>query len=860
MIGATISHYRIVEKLGEGGMGVVYKALDTRLERMVALKFISSQSQTDIEQQRFVREARAAAQVHHPHICPIYEIGEAEGRLFFAMAFVEGSTVSRLISRGPLPVSEALGLMIQVLGGLDAAHRAGIVHRDIKSSNLIVDRGGNASILDFGLALRPQTGRITGTGYRTGTPSYMSPEQVRGENVDHRTDIWSAGVVLFEMLTGRLPFGRDSDISALYGIVNEPIPSPSSLRSGIAPAVEQVVGKALAKDPEERWQSAAQMAAELRRLCESRSDATMTLIGGTPEPATAAPAPATRPPSAATRRSYVRIAAIAALLVVILAGAFVAARRIWPPLPEQKQIAILPFEVVGSDETVRALADGLVETLTSKLTEFEEFQGKMMVVPASEIRTRKIASAEAARRIYGANLVITGSAQRWGEHIQFNLNLVDTAAMRQIAARTFEYDAARPIALRDEAINGAVSILRLKLSRNASGVVSAGETSSPAAYSDYLKASGYLARYDVRGNVDLALASLQTALQQDPNYALAWASMGEAYWRKAQLTSEKQWADRAVESARHAVDLDPNLASTHVKLGEILARNGRPQDAVQEERHALEMAPSNAAAYRALASAYTALKRYPEAETAYRKAVQLRPTDWFGYLLLGLFYHQRERYDEAKAAYRSALQLTPDNDVVLRNLAATAIREGQYGEAANLILRSIKFATSARTYGMLGLAYYYEGRFQEAASAMESANELDAAVYQTWGNLGTVYRHLPGSGAKARAAFGRAIELAGKALEVTPNDNNIHANLAEYHAKLGNRRQSLDEINRIPPADRQPYMARIALAYEIVGDRKHAIETVRTLLTKSTDLNEIKNDADLTGLWNDPSFQASIRK
>ncbi len=256
---------------------------------------------------------------------------------------------------------------------------------------------------------------------------------------------------------------------------------------------------------------------------------------------------------------------------------------------------------------------------------------------------------------------------------------------------------------------------------------------------------------------------------------------------------------------------------------------------------------------------YSAAGRYSEAEAAYLEAVKRRPTDWLAHVVLGIFYYQRGRYPEARSAYENALKLTPDNDVVIRNLAGVHMRLGQYAEASTLIQKTLATGAGTRGYNMLGIAYYYQRRFREASSALESSLDIDNSIYVTWGNLGTVYRWLPGSEAKARAAFQRAVELAEKAQRITPADNNIHANLAEYHAKLGEKKQALAEIQAIPDSARRPYMARIALAYELIGDRKRAIETVRSQVVDASALSDLRNDPDLEKLWNDQEFQSVIR-
>jgi serine/threonine-protein kinase len=837
MIGSTVSQYRITERIGEGGMGVVYKAHDTRLDRTVALKFLSLKAMDDEARSRFIGEAQAAARVQHPNICPVYEIGEYEGQLFFAMAFLEGKTVAHLIRQGPVPITQALDIAIQVANGLEAAHKQGVIHRDIKAGNITVDGQGHVWILDFGVALRTdsESVRLTATGRTVGTPAYMSPEQAQAKPLDGTTDIWSMAVVLHEMLTGKLPFQGTNQFEMLEAIVREEAPTASSERLGVPSSADDFLSKALMKDPAKRWQTAGEAAAELRRIRDGMRYGTTT---------------ATKVlPVVAQGKSRRKLLAARILSVAVLAGGGYWAWHARTKLPDEKRIAVLPLDVVGNDPAVRTLADGLVETLSSKLSQIEEFQGKLMVVPSSEVRNRKIMSAEAARRIYDANLVITGSAQRLGDRIEFTLNLVDTASVRQLGSKTFEFDAEKPIALRDEAVNGTVNLLALKLTPAETGTLASGETQTPGAFADYLKGIGYLARYDLSGNVDRAIESLTHATRLDAKYALAFAALGQAHWVKAQKTeTDKEEVELALESIREAIRLDPRLAEAHVRLGAIYANTGQPQEGIREAQSALKISPGNAEAYLVLGQAFERAGQFAEAENAYREAVKQKPADWHGHMMLGLFYYNRGRNAEARAAWDEALKLTPDNEVVHRNLAALNIREGKFQEASEQLAKAVKFEPNARTYSTLGAAYYYQRRYAEAEAALKSGVALDSGIYSLWGNLGTVYRHLPGSEQKAREAFETAIRLAEKRLEALKSDENTSANLAEYWAKLGNKDKALAAIAQIPIAARGAYADRIALAYELTGNRQLALETVKAIPAGDSLLTSIRNDPDLEGL------------
>ena len=843
MTGSMVAHYRITDKVGEGGMGVVYKAQDTKLERTVALKFLNSLGMTDASRQRFIQEARAAAQVLHPNICPIFEINEHDGRPFFAMAFVEGKTVEQLLANGPLPLSKALDIAIQAANGLEAAHQAGVVHRDIKSGNIVVGADGHATILDFGLALGPNSERLTIPGAASGTVSYMSPEQAQGIEVDKRTDIWSLGVVLFEMLAGALPFQRESVYGVMNAIVNQEPVDIAALRPQVPQTVRTLINKALQKAPGQRFQSAAEMAAALTQIRDAQSQQTETV-------AAVRTASAVEPPvQQIQKRNRWKIwtAVFAAILIATAVGLFLVFHK---ALPQEKQIAVLPFEVIGdqNNPAVRALADGLVETLTAKLSQVQDFQGKLLVVPASEIRNRKIATAEDARRIYGANLVISGSVELVGDSVQFNEELIDALKIRQLESVSFALAMDKAIEIRDRAVEGVTHMLQLTVLPKARSAMDAGETQNPEAYSEYLKGVGYLARHDLPGNIGLAIGSLQNAVSADPKFALAFAALGEAQWWKAKNTSDSNEAAEALKSIQLALSLNNNLTAAHIKLGEIYSESGKPEQAISEEKGALLQVACDAQADRALGTAYEATNRFGEAEDAYKKGIECQPTDWYGYSMLGYFYVKRGRLEEARATYEQGRALTPDNEALALNLAILDMREGKFQQAVELSLKDPK--PGLRTYQVLGSAYYNLHQFSQAEAALNNAVKLSPTEYVLWGNLGSVYRHMPGQQDKARACFLKAVELANKSLSVMQGDARAHANLAEYYAKLGDHSKAMNEISQIPEAARSPYIDRVVIVYLLGGDRKQASDLAHSVPDSNPVFQAMKADPDLEEIWN----------
>jgi len=503
MVGKTISHYKILEKLGEGGMGVVYKAEDIKLRRTVALKFLPPELTRDPEaKERFIHEAQAAAVLDHPNICTVYEIEEAEGQTFIAMACIEGQNLKDKIESGPvgangrspLPIDEALDIAIQVAEGLQAAHEKGIIHRDIKSANIMVTEKGQAKIMDFGLAKLAGQVRITKTGTTLGTVAYMSPEQARGETVDSRMDIWSLGVVLCEMFTGQLPFKSEYDQAVVYSILNEEPEPMTGMRTGVPMELERIVNRTLAKSPDERYQHVDEILAELKRVKQE-------IDSGRPGAhAEIIPARPSRPRLFPWLVGSVTVMVLGVLLLLVNPSSRYAVLK-WlgfDLVPIEKHLVVLPFTNVGEVLTSQAFCDGLMETLTSKLTQLEQFHGSLWIVPASKVRERGVASVGEARRAFGVTLAVTGSVQRLDDKVRMTLNLVDAETERQLRSLVIDDSLAKVSALQDSTAIELAEMLEVQLQPEEYRFLTAGGTTVPEAYDLYLQSRGYLQRYETK--------------------------------------------------------------------------------------------------------------------------------------------------------------------------------------------------------------------------------------------------------------------------------------------------------------------------------------------------------------------------
>lgn len=889
--GDVIGNYKILGLAGAGGMGVVYRALDIKLERTVALKFLPEHVVSSIdEKERFLREARTASSLDHPNIGAIYGLDEtADGHSFIVMAYYAGETLVRKLRRGPVPIAEAVDIAIQMGDGLAAAHAGTVVHRDIKPSNVILTQSGVAKIVDFGLARLTSTTGSTQSISTAGTIGYMSPEQTMGKLVDQRTDIWSLGIVLAEMVTGKNPFTRETPAATIFAILNEP-PLPMD---GMAEATPdqvpidllRIIYRALSKEPATRYQSCREMVADLKEVRSHLEPAATT------SPITSRPSSPTT--SRTTTRSSGRVTSSASdlrrhieqasrsvwssevapspkwhrwLIVVALVAVVVAVVSLLPPVRDrvtgwfsrpEEHVAVLPFENVGNDPANEQVSAGLMDSLASRLTNLEAGKQSLWVVPTSEVRRLKISDPAAALRELGATVAVEGSLRRDGQTVQLTVNLINTKNLRQIGSVNLEDRAGDFSSLEDEVVTRLGKLLHVEMTP---AMLRASGSAVSGVYELYLKALGYTQRYDKPENLDLAIAALNDAVKADPRFALGFAELGEAYRLKYRLDKDKKWLDEALANCEKAQQLDDRLPMVYVTLGRIHSYTGNYDLALQESQRALQLDPRNADAIISLARSYESAGRNADAEAAYRKAIALRPDFWDGYNQLAGFLNDHQRYAEAAAEYRHAIELTPDNAALYLNLGAvySSMGEKHYPEAEQMLRKSIELEPTYGAYANLGYLYNQEQKFAEAAAATEKALQMNDKNYVVWGNLSIAYERLKDK-EKASKAQDREIDLLEQAVRDTPRDAIAQSNLGLLYAKKKLRDKAVSRIQSalaLSPDD-PDVLAIVGLAYEDIGDRAQALQYVEKSLQKGYSLEDLKNTPDLQGLFSDPRFRPS---
>ncbi|MCU1253951.1 MAG: hypothetical protein JWM83_250 [Candidatus Angelobacter sp.] len=748
--GSKLGPYEIISIVGAGGMGEVYLAHDARLSRDVAIKVLPADRTLDeAARQRFLREARAASALNHPNIITIYESDSHNGVAFIAMEYIRGSSVAELLRERPLGDAEAIAYATQIADALAKAHAAGIIHRDLKPGNVMVTEDGLVKVLDFGLAKLETVAKgatagkgsapspaetaslLSMPGTTLGTLSYMSPEQARGEPADARSDIFSFGVVLFEMLTRELPFTGENLLAMLHSLHFGAPKDIRYLRPDLPPALASIAGHCLQKLPNDRYQNAAEIARDLR--------------GG------------------------------------------------------------------GTSGT----AFGIGSTATS----------------AGQLPAAQSASSGGV-----AQTAVQRSPRKWKREAGLAL-LVLLAALLAIPA-----------------LRQRISSLWMK-PRPASNAANVTVPDNPFALRT--QAQTYLERWDLADNLDRSITLLNRAIELDRDYAPAYASLTLAYYEKNRSHADPQWVKQAAQSASRALQLNSELAESHLAAGVAAMLAARYTDAEQEFRKAADLDPKSAKPHLWLGFLFNVMGNSKQAEDELKRTLALNPDDWRARFNLGLLYYKTARYPEAVTAWEQVKKITPDNFYVLNNLAGVYMMTDRDEDAAAALQRSLEIKPAADNYSNLGTLRFSQGRYTDAVPAFEKAVNLMASNYLYWGNLGDAYRWAPGQSGKAGPAYQNAIRLVREEIAANPQDPEVRSTLALYLAKSGDKQAARAQIAQVDRAAKKtaPVLLDSAVVHELCGERDIALSALSAALKAGSTLKEIKNEPELIALRTDAHYQ-----
>jgi len=684
MIGQTISHYKILEKVGEGGMGEVYLAKDTKLERQVALKFLPRHMTEDKDARlRFEREAKAAAALNHPNIVTIYEIGEHEGQVFIAMEYIEGQTLKELVAscRPPstvnrLPISQVLEIASQIASGLAAAHAKGIVHRDIKPQNILIDKDGRLKILDFGLAKLKGVSSLTKESSTLGTIHYMSPEQAMGKDIDQRSDIWSLGVVIYELLSGQLPFRGEYDQAVIYSILNEELGKISALVRGIPEEYDRILEKTLVKDPAERYQHADDLLVDLKRI--KRDSPPDIKTGKAGPPGKIKPLPKWALPTMLT------------VLLAIAAGLYLALNEKAKPsaLADQStwthSIAVLPFADLSKASDQDYFCEGMAEDIRTKLTRLSPRLKVIARYAMLPYKNNRKPLSEIAREL-DVETILEGSVQKEGDRIRVNAQLINARDGAHIWADLYDRKVASVFDVQDEISLTIVKALEIKLTPETKASLVAGRPRSFEAYEYILKGQYIINNTYIITHLDKdfeqALEMFQKAFALEPNYALAYAGLAWAYEIKYSLTGKPELHELVLAYAKKSYDIAPDLAQTNACVGYYFFSRNDLDRSFASYRRALALDPNLMEILQVIALSYSRLGLYLKAIKFYRRILELSPGYLFAQGNLASCYLHTGDQENAADLMRKVMTVAPDIPVYVLDEAEILLRQNRLAEA-----------------------------------------------------------------------------------------------------------------------------------------------------------------------------------
>jgi eukaryotic-like serine/threonine-protein kinase len=855
--GTVVGRFRIGDRLGKGGMGEVYRAEDTKLKRTVALKRLAPALRADsLYRHRFLEEAERASRFGDSNVAAVYDVLEEHGEIFLILEFVEGQNLRQRL-RQPLSLDEFFTIAMQCAEALVSAHGHGIVHCDIKPENIMLTSAGKVKILDFGVAKHlprsDQSSTIDRAGTFAGTPAYMSPEVLLEKVPDGRADIFSLGVVFYEVLTGQHPFLAGSFVATTDRIRAE---TPASIRifnHSVSRELEALVNKAIAKEAGQRYASAQELLEALRQVHGELSDTGLARI--VPQRVEARP-----------KKRRIWLWAPALVVGVLLSAAIFwqtkSSRRIDLGISSTPvQLAVLPFAPMADDPGSKAFCNGLTETLTAKLTQLTD-NYPLQVVPSSEIRTEGVTSVEQARKNFGVGLVLEGSLHSSGNQVRVTYTLVDAKTNRQLHAETVDADVSDAFAVEDRVVDGTLQMLGLAIKSDDRIVLAAHGTGDPSAYDQYLRGRGYLLDYHKHENIDSAISAFNRALTLDPKYAEAYAGLGKAYWLGSQESpGGSEWLEKARAACNQAVAIAPKLAEGQACLGNVSRATGQYEQAIVHLQKATVLDPTSDDAFRGLAGVYQKLNRPAEAEATFRKAISLRPQYWAGYSWLGAFYYDRGRYTDAANMFKEVITLAPDNFRGYSNLGGIYVAMGQYQDAITALEKSVSIRPTGNAFLNLGTAYFSQRNFDRAAANYEQGLKLGGDNWLSWGNFADACYQLPGRREQAVNGYRQAIQFTDTDLKVNPRDGLTWAYRSTYLAMLDRKDEALTSLQKaisFSPQDPDVRL-RAALVYNHFGDADRTIEWLEKARAAGTSASLIRGTPDFDHLSGDPRLQALLR-
>ena len=742
MIGKIISHYKIIEKLGEGGMGQVYLAEDTELHRKAALKFLSSEFSSDAEfKARFKREAQATAALNHPNIVTVYEVAEAEDGAYIAMEYVEGQSLKELIEALAVDAKIALDFFLQICLGLGKAHQAGIVHRDIKPANIMVDKEGCIKILDFGLAKLAGASQLTKSGTMMGTVSYMSPEQLRGGTLDERSDIFSSGVVFYELLTHQHPFIGDSEAAIIYCVVNEHPKPLSEYAVKVAPEFQKIVDKMLQKNPESRYQKIKDVLVDLKHLgkkiptLETKSGGVENAIAETktlyykPEKKRIYKLfkPTERRPS--QRKRWYLYAGLGSLLILILIGLFTFS-PFKQPRQDKIRLAVLPFDNITQNPEDEYFADGMTDEMISKLSQIAGI-GVIARTSVMRYKTASKSISEIGQELR-VSKILEGSVRKAGDKLRITVQLVDVKTQEPIWSNDYDREVADVFAIQSDVAQRVVLALLVELSLTEKRQIEKHGTDNVEGYKLYLQGHYYANKFTLEG-INKGVEYFNEAIKIDPEFAGAYAGLAKCYHLLATFgySPPTDVFPKANDAAIRALAIDNTLTEGHGELAGVLFRFDWDWSGAESRfKQTVELAPGSPKAHRLYGSFLTWMGRFDEALIEIERSLELDPLYLESHTNEGIVLYNARRYDQAIEKLNKTIEMEPNYFIAYLWLSLSYLEKGMIEEAMAAIQ---KYTTLTRgdPIGVAAQGYIFarSGKRNEALKIVDRLQQVSQQRY-----------------------------------------------------------------------------------------------------------------------------------
>jgi eukaryotic-like serine/threonine-protein kinase len=848
--------YRVEALLGIGGMGKVYKAHDKELDRTVALKILREDVIEDpLALQRFKQELQLASRITHPNILRIHDLGECRGTKFISMQYVEGGDLYQILKKdGALQLSRATSIMEQLCEALQAAQSENVVHRDLKPQNILVGAGDHIFISDFGLAKSIETSLVgmTRTGAILGTPKYMSPEQVEGKPVDQRTDIYSLGLIFYEILTGALPFSGDSTYQLMYQRVHESPRRPELLNPLIPSYLSAIVLRCIEREPDRRYQCAAEILTDLRRAASGSavSQRTSWILS-------------------LKRPQWIAVGSLLFVVTALALLGYFLPHHVSMPIPfpsasqtppgssgTRKSVLLLPLQLMQKQPGLTAQAEGILESLSSRLSQFRSLQ--IETLPLQNSGIEKDSPQDLARQ-FGSQSYLTGSLDEVKGKLEARIVLQDTASGKIIWSHQFSAMPQDVFAMQDEIYTKLLMALNVKPSTEELALGASRPTENVNAYDFYLRGRSGLRNQRSEAALHSSIELYDQALKIDPSFGLAFSGLADAYLDLYHLTKDSSLPDKALGAALQANQLAGNEPEAHISLGSVYMATGKNAEAVSEFKNALKLAPNSDETYRRLGSAWEASGHKDEALAAYQRSVELNPYYWLNYTMLGAGALSFGENDKALAAYQRVTQLVPNRAEGYNGLGVVYFQQGKWADSIPAFQKAAAIEPSAETVSNLGTAYFYLSRYEDAIKAFQQAAILAPHSQTIAGNLADAYR-AAGQVDTARAAYDHAIALALDDYRVNSRDANTVASLALYYAKKGDFNHALEFMHRartLQP-DAVEFLDDEAIVNALANRPKQALDAVRAALAKGYPAEELRKEPELKSLQSLPEFQRML--